>query len=252
MCQVPTPNTYVWGPAGSGNSAIVTALMWALDSEMSGADPFYTATRAGSDRPEVRFVYLDARRARSRFQVYRELLEHLPDDLLVESVSKRRVSTETLRERLGSAVSKSETVLVAVDHLGEPTTVDLAELDAFSSRSGPSRGSAWAGRHPRSCRFRCPNSGSTSPRTPTNSSTSSPSGGRAGSHTRWITAPPGDRRVGRQRRSRRLSCALRRAHGRMTLAASARSDGRTAGPPIAPRRSQGGGPTCPTDGWSGR
>ena len=61
------PNTYVWGPAGSGKSAIVTALVSALDSEMSGADPFYTVTRGGSDRPEVRFVYLDARRARSRF-----------------------------------------------------------------------------------------------------------------------------------------------------------------------------------------
>jgi Cdc6-like AAA superfamily ATPase len=132
------PNTYVWGPAGSGKSAIVTALMSALDSEMSGADPFYTATRAGSDRPEVRFVYLDARRARSRFQVYRELL----DDLLVGSVPKRGVSTETLRERLSSVVSKSETVLVAVDHLGEPTTVDLAEVHSFFEPFGSL---AWIG-----------------------------------------------------------------------------------------------------------
>ncbi|GGI99443.1 hypothetical protein GCM10008995_06690 [Halobellus salinus] len=51
------PNTYVWGPAGPGNSVIVTALLSALDSEMSDADRLYTATRGGSDRPEARFVY---------------------------------------------------------------------------------------------------------------------------------------------------------------------------------------------------
>ena len=132
------PNTYVWGPKGSGKSAIVTALLSALDSEMSGTDPFYTATRGGSDHPDLRFVYLDARRARSRFQVYRNLL----DDLLVESVPKRGVSTETLRDRLGAVTAKSETVLVAVDHLGEPTTVDLADLHAFFE---PFDGLAWIG-----------------------------------------------------------------------------------------------------------
>ncbi len=132
------PNTYVWGPSGSGKSAIVTALLWALDSELSGTDPFYTATRGGSDHPDVRFVYLDARRARSRFQVYRELL----DDLLVESVPKRGVSTETLRGRIGSVTSKSEAVLVAVDHLGEPTTVDLADLHSFFE---PFENLAWIG-----------------------------------------------------------------------------------------------------------
>ncbi|MBB6645645.1 Cdc6/Cdc18 family protein [Halobellus ruber] len=121
------PNTYVWGPKGAGKSAIVTALLSALESEMSGTDPFYTATRGASDHPEVRFVYLNARRARSRFQVYRELL----DDLLVESVPERGVSTETLRGRIESVTSKSESILVAVDHLGEPTTVDLADLYSF-------------------------------------------------------------------------------------------------------------------------
>lgn len=132
------PNTYAWGPKGSGKSAVVTALLSALDSEMSGTDPFYTATRGGSDHPEVRFVYLDARRARSRFQVYRDLL----DDLLVESVPKRGVSTETLRRRIDSVTSRSETILVAVDHLGEPTTVDLADLHAFFE---PFEDLAWIG-----------------------------------------------------------------------------------------------------------
>jgi Cdc6-like AAA superfamily ATPase len=132
------PNTYVWGPDGAGKSAIVTALLSALDAEIGGTEPFYTATRGGSDHPEVRFVYLDARRARSRFQVYRELL----DDLQVESVPKRGVSTETLRKRIDAVASKSETVLVAVDHLGEPTTVDLADLHAFFEPFGTL---AWIG-----------------------------------------------------------------------------------------------------------
>ena len=39
--------------------------------------------------------------------------------------------TETLRERIDAAAPKSETLPVAVDHVGEPTIVDLADLHAF-------------------------------------------------------------------------------------------------------------------------
>ncbi|QCC47555.1 Cdc6/Cdc18 family protein [Halobellus limi] len=120
------PNTYVWGPRGSGKSAIVTALVSALDAEVTGKEPFYTATRGGSDRPDVLFVYLDARRATSRFRLYRELL----DSLLVESVPERGISTDALRERIADVTDTSETVLVAVDHLGEAGTPDLADLYA--------------------------------------------------------------------------------------------------------------------------
>ncbi|MFD1600723.1 Cdc6/Cdc18 family protein [Halobellus rarus] len=120
------PNTYVWGPRGSGKSAIVTALISALDAEVTGKEPFYTATRGGSDRPDVLFVYLDARRATSRFRLYRELL----DSLLVESVPKRGISTDALRERIADVTETSETVLVAVDHVEEAGTPDLAELYA--------------------------------------------------------------------------------------------------------------------------
>jgi Cdc6-like AAA superfamily ATPase len=120
------PNTYVWGPRGSGKSAIVTALVSALDAEVTGREPFYTATRGGSDRPDVLFVYLDARRATSRFRLYRELL----DSLLVESVPKRGISTDALRERIADVIETSEAVLVAVDHLGETGTPDLADLHA--------------------------------------------------------------------------------------------------------------------------
>ncbi|WP_049987806.1 Cdc6/Cdc18 family protein [Halobellus rufus] len=121
------PNTYVWGPRGSGKSAIVTALISALDAEVTASDPFYTATRGGSDRPDVQFAYLDARRATSRFRLYRELL----DGLLVEAIPERGVSTSALGDRIEEVTAASETVLVAVDHLGERGTVDLADLYAF-------------------------------------------------------------------------------------------------------------------------
>ncbi|MFD1686306.1 Cdc6/Cdc18 family protein [Halobellus litoreus] len=132
------PNTYVWGPRGSGKSAIVTALVSALDTEVTGKEPFYTATRGGSDRPDVLFVYLDARRATSRFRLYRELL----DSLLVESVPERGISTDALRERIGDVTETSETVLVAVDHLGETGTPDLADLYATFE---PFEDLAWIG-----------------------------------------------------------------------------------------------------------
>ena len=66
--------------------------------------------------------------------MYRELLEHLPDDLLVESVPKRGVSTETLRERLSSVVSKTETVLDRCRTDGRtftPTVDSAASDDAY-------------------------------------------------------------------------------------------------------------------------
>ncbi|MFC6872465.1 Cdc6/Cdc18 family protein [Halobellus marinus] len=132
------PNTYVWGPPGAGKSAIVTALISALESEMTGQRPFYTATRSGSDRADVRFVYLDARYANSRFRIYRELL----DGLLVDTVPERGVSTDALEERITSVLGASETVLVAVDHLGEATTTEVSELGSFFE---PFDNLAWLG-----------------------------------------------------------------------------------------------------------
>lgn len=47
--EVLPPNLYLWGPAGSGKSAIVTALMAALRSELTGAQQMFTATRSESE-----------------------------------------------------------------------------------------------------------------------------------------------------------------------------------------------------------
>jgi len=132
------PNAYVWGPQGSGKSAIVTALVSALETKLTGQQHVYTATRGESSRPDRKFVYLDARRATSRFQFYRRLLASLGAD----DVPERGVSTETLRNRIGDAVAASETVLVAVDHVEESKTLALGEVYDLLD---PFEGLAWLG-----------------------------------------------------------------------------------------------------------
>lgn len=121
------PNVYVWGPAGSGKSAIVSALMATLDQELSSQRPLYTATRGESGLSETRFVYLDARRATSRFKVYRQVL----DAFRTETVPERGVSTDELRDGIDAELATARGALVAVDHLGEPDTVGLDDLHGF-------------------------------------------------------------------------------------------------------------------------
>jgi len=132
------PNAYVWGPPGAGKSAIVTSLMQALEQELTSRQPRYTATRGESGSSEVGFVYLDARRAASRFRIYRQVL----DQLRTDSVPERGVSTDDLRAGIESALATSRGVLVAVDHLGEPDTVDLEALHGYLD---PFDGVAWVG-----------------------------------------------------------------------------------------------------------
>lgn len=120
-------NVYVWGPPGAGKSAIVTALMSTLRTELSSQRPIVTATRGDRTRSDVRFVYLDARQASSRFKIYRGIL----DAIRPESVPRRGVGTDDLREQLEAEMATCEGALVAVDHLGEPDTVDLEDVRQF-------------------------------------------------------------------------------------------------------------------------
>lgn len=136
--EVLPPNVYLWGPAGAGKSAIVTALMSALRSELAGPQQIFTATRGESESSDFRFIYLDARRARSQFKVYRGLL----DAIRVESVPRRGVGTDDLCEQLLSELSTCAGVVVAVDHLGEPDTISLEALDEFLQ---PFDGISWLG-----------------------------------------------------------------------------------------------------------
>ena len=116
------PDAYVWGPSGAGKTAIVTTLLSALEQELTDRQPLYTATRAESRRSGFGFAYLDARRARSEFRIYRQLL----DELRPEPVPERGLGTDDTRADIESEPATTRDVVVAVDHLGEPETVDPA------------------------------------------------------------------------------------------------------------------------------
>lgn len=121
------PNAYVWGPAGAGKSAVVTALFSHLQPRRSRLGAIvHTATcaRPGRDSAQ-RFVYVDSRAATTDFGLYHALLDGVVD----EQVPTQGVRTETLVERLREALAPpSRRVVVAIDHVGEPESYSLSAL----------------------------------------------------------------------------------------------------------------------------
>jgi Cdc6-like AAA superfamily ATPase len=118
-------DSYVWGPKGAGKSAVVRAL-FAECSRQHGEQTtqIYTTTRA-EPATEVRFLYVDSRRAQSAFA----LLHTVVSGLSSSSVPKQGVSSETMCDRLDTQLSKRDRQLVvAVDHVGEPETLDSAAV----------------------------------------------------------------------------------------------------------------------------
>lgn len=126
------PDVHVHGPGGAGKSAVVTALVAALDAQVSGRVPIGTATRV-EDRAPTGFVYVDGRRATTGFGLYRTVLDGLVD----EHVPEQGVGTAALRERLADRLDGRQAV-VAVDHVDDPDTlgreevVDLLDTDALA------------------------------------------------------------------------------------------------------------------------
>ena len=113
--DLPT-DAYVWGPAGAGKSAVVTALCTHMSRLLAGSAPvIHTSTRIQTTNAPS-FVYVDARRADSPFGLYHAVL----DDILEESVPRQGVGTETIRSRLVEHLRPlGRDVVVAVDHLEE-------------------------------------------------------------------------------------------------------------------------------------
>lgn len=134
--QALPPNVYVWGEGGSGKSAIVSTLMAQLDDELSSPRTIYTATRGEQGLSDIRFLYVDARQASSRFQLYQRTL----DAIRAEPVPKRGLSTDQLQAQIEAELTRREGVLVAVDHLGEPATFSV---DKLHSMFEPFEGIAW-------------------------------------------------------------------------------------------------------------
>jgi Cdc6-like AAA superfamily ATPase len=127
------PNGYVHGPKGSGKSAVVSALFSQL-AEMTGTSrsAIFTTTRGGTS-PAAEFVYVDARTASSDFGLYHAVLNALSD----ESVPEQGLGTAQLRERLQEELrAYDRSVMVAVDHVGEPETHEPTEVvELFSPLS---------------------------------------------------------------------------------------------------------------------
>jgi Cdc6-like AAA superfamily ATPase len=124
------PNAYVYGPFGSGKSAIITALFTHL--ERLSTEPrsvIYTTTRAGSPTSPG-FVYVDLRETTSKFTFYHRVLDALVD----EPVPEHGISTEKLQERLHDLLEEFRTgVVLAVDHVSEPSSTEDEELvDIFA------------------------------------------------------------------------------------------------------------------------
>lgn len=124
------PNAYVHGEFGSGKSAIVTALFAHL--QRLSTEPrsiIHTSTRAASPTTPG-FVYLDTRATTSEFAFYHAVLDALVED----PVPEHGISTEELRERLHAILGESRNgIVAAVDHVGEPNSVDTAGLiDLFA------------------------------------------------------------------------------------------------------------------------
>ncbi|MDS0259713.1 AAA family ATPase [Haloarcula sp. S1CR25-12] len=121
------PDAYVWGPAGAGKSAVVTALFAHLQPRPSRLGAVvHTATRARPDRePPQSFVYVDARAATTDFGLYHAVLDGIVD----ESVPTQGVRTDTLLTQLRDALApSSRRAVVAVDHVGEAETYALSAL----------------------------------------------------------------------------------------------------------------------------
>ncbi|MFB6126962.1 MAG: Cdc6/Cdc18 family protein, partial [Halolamina sp.] len=122
------PDAYVWGPSGSGKSAALRALVARLSEMLSASGSgsvVHTSTRVAtplSDAPA--FVYVDTRRADSRFGLQCATL----DGLLKESVPRQGIGTEAVRSRLVDHLDGGRTAVVVVDHVGDPGGVDRSTV----------------------------------------------------------------------------------------------------------------------------
>jgi Cdc6-like AAA superfamily ATPase len=120
------PDAAVYGPKGAGKSAVVSALFAHLNDQFGRRDGrIGTTTRSGTATDAVEFVRVDAARTTSEFQFYRALLDALVD----ESVPRRGVGTDRLRQRLVDRFAPpTRSAVVAVDHVGGPNSPTESEL----------------------------------------------------------------------------------------------------------------------------
>lgn len=122
------PNVYIHGPAGSGKSAVVTALSSVLQRTLTnGRGRIHTATRVDRRSPEYVVEYVDTRRTSSEFQLLRQLL----DSLVADQIPRRGIGTGELERRLRAELGDLNGAIVVADHLDEPGTPTASALEAY-------------------------------------------------------------------------------------------------------------------------
>ena len=118
------PPIHVRGPKGAGKSAVVSALFGRLSERTRRSrTAIPTTTRAGRESTPS-FVYIDARYAGSDFGIYRTVLDGLVD----ETVPRQGIGTDRLRAKLSARLA-DDSVVVAVDHVGEPGAYSRDEVE---------------------------------------------------------------------------------------------------------------------------
>jgi len=117
------PSVYVYGPKGSGKSAVVSALFERLATHSGPPRAIQTSTRA-VEPTLPGFVYVDARRASTRFGLYHAAFDAISD----ENVPEHGIGTDELMASLRDTVDARVGLVVAVDHTDEPETVDAATV----------------------------------------------------------------------------------------------------------------------------
>ena len=116
-------SSYVHGPKGSGKSAIVSALFERFAAHSGPRRAIQTSTRA-VDRTLPGFVYVDARRASTRFGLYHDMLAEIRED----PVPEHGIGTDELADTLRDGIRTGPDVVVAIDHVDEPETPDATTV----------------------------------------------------------------------------------------------------------------------------
>jgi Cdc6-like AAA superfamily ATPase len=124
-------STAVVGPPGSGKTAIVRSLFANLEGVLGQRGQAIGTTTRASTPLDVRFVVVDGRHADSEFQAYRRVLAGLTD----EAVPEGGVSTDALHDRLLERVDRHDAVVVAVDHVDEPGTLDAGVVASLADEA---------------------------------------------------------------------------------------------------------------------
>ncbi len=122
--DLPDPVAVV-GPAGSGTSAVVTAVFEAMNERFGKHSRTIGTTTRAETEPVTWFIYLDARRVDSPFAFYRAVLSVVSSETVPES----GVGTDDLRERLCDRLARPDRrAIVAIDHHDEPETLSYTQV----------------------------------------------------------------------------------------------------------------------------